>query len=81
MKTTTYTLPAHWASALINDDATGLSDDEHDSLNDWLSAYRPGSCIDCTNEPEFCWTHDADGYELAGDCLTYTFATFEETAK
>ena len=78
MKTTTCTLPAHWASALINDDATGLSDDEHDRLNEWLKDYRPGACLDCTTEPEFRHSHDADGYELAGDCLTFTFTNYEE---
>lgn len=73
IETTAYTLPAHWACALINDDATGLSDAEHDALNKWLKDYRPGYCLGCTDEPEFCTNHDADGYALAGDCLTFTF--------
>lgn len=78
MQTLTYRLPSHWASALINDDATGLTDEEHNELNEWLQAYRPGYCIDCTEEPEFCYSHDADGYALAGDCLTFTFTILEE---
>ena len=73
IKTTAYNLPAHWACALINDDATGLSDAEHDALNKWLKDYRPGYCLGCTDEPEFCTNHDARDYELAGDCLTFTF--------
>ena len=28
-------LPAHWASALINDDRSGLSDKEEDELDDY----------------------------------------------
>lgn len=38
MKTTTYTLPAHWACALINADESGMDDDEIAAMNDWLSA-------------------------------------------
>jgi hypothetical protein len=78
MQTTTYTLPAHWACALINADCSGMDDDEIAAMNDWLSAYRPGSCVDCSEDPEFCHSHDADGYALAGDCLTFTFTNYEE---
>lgn len=73
MKTTTYTLPAHWACALINGDESGMEEEEIAAMNDWLRNFKPGACIDCTGEPEFCHSHDADGYELSGDCLTYTF--------
>ncbi len=78
MKTTTYTLPAHWACALINVDCSGMDDEEIQALDLWLSDNSPGSCIDCSEDPEFCHSHDADGYALAGDCLTYTFTAFEE---
>lgn len=74
MQTTTYTLPDFWASALINDDATGLSDAEHEQLNEWLLDYKPGHCIAVSDDPEFCHRHDAtDAGVLACDCLTYTF--------
>ena len=73
MKTTTYVLPAHWASALINADESGMSDEESRALNDWLRDTNAGYCVDCSDESEFRHTHDADEYALAGDCLTFTF--------
>lgn len=33
----TYTISAHFLSAIINGDETGLDDDESDSLSDFLS--------------------------------------------
>ena len=81
MQTTTYTLPAHWACALINADCSGMDDDEIQALDLWLSDNSPGYCLDCSEDPEFCHSHDADGYALAGDCLTYTFTAFEEAAE
>lgn len=71
MKFTAYKLPAHWASALINGDASGLSDDQ--ALAQWLDDVKPGYCVSCDGEPEFTRWHDAREYALAGDCLTFTF--------
>lgn len=76
MKITTYTLPDYWAGPLINADCTGMDDDEIAALDLWLSDNAVGPCLDCSDTPEFCYSHDADGYALAGDCLTFTF---EET--
>lgn len=74
MKTITYTLPEFWASALINDDATGLSDEEHEQLNEWLLAYAPGFCVSVSDDREFTRWHDARDYGvLACDCLEFTF--------
>jgi len=80
MKIETYTLPAQWACALINGDESGMADEESAALDQWLKDTRPGYCIGCSDEPEFTAWHDARDYELAADCLTYTFATYEETA-
>jgi hypothetical protein len=73
MKTTDYLLPDFWASALINDDWTGLDDGDEKYLTGWLKSNRPGVCINVSDEPEFATGHDARGYVLACDCLTYTF--------
>jgi hypothetical protein len=73
IKTTAYTLPAHWACALINGDESGMSEEESAALDRWIKDTRPGYCLGCSDEPEFRNHHDADGYELAGDCLTFTF--------
>ena len=74
METKTYWLPAHWASALINGDTTGL-DDADENMLDWvMTAEGLPAPIDCGEEPEFLKYHDAQPYGvLACDCLEYTF--------
>lgn len=79
MKTTDYTLPAHWASALINADESGMADDEIQALDDWIDAFQPGACVDCSGTLEFTAFHDASEFVLACECLTFTFAHYEET--
>jgi len=78
MKTETYLLPDFWASALINDDYSGMADLEAAILNEWLDEYAPGVCIGCTDEPEFTPWHDAQNVG-ACNCLTFTFAQYENT--
>ena len=75
MITESYFLPAHWASALINADSSGLKDDDEAALNAWFDATFPhgAHCIDVSEEPEFTRWHDASQYVLACDALTYTF--------
>jgi hypothetical protein len=73
IKTQTYTLPEHWAGALVNDDYTGLSDDEESELTQWLDDNTPGHCIEVSDNPEFNNWHDAIDYALPCNCLTYTF--------
>lgn len=77
MKTETYTLPAFWASAIINTDLSGLSDEDEAILINWLSDVKPGYCLDVSQEPEFTKWHDAQDYVLACDCLEYTFQIVE----
>lgn len=71
MKFTEYTLPAHWASALINADTSGMTDEEEQELTQWLEAEKPGYCVGCSDEAFFKWRNDATS--LGGDCLTYAF--------
>ena len=75
MKFNTYILPAHWASALINGDVTGMTDGEERELEQWLDLALPGWCIGCSEEAFFSHTNDAD--TLAGDCLEFTFQKVE----
>lgn len=71
---TTYTLPAAWAGALINNDFSGLDASEAEYLDAWLKHERPGQCLSCSDEPFFARTHDAYGVmPLAAECLDYTF--------
>ena len=81
MKTVTYTLPAFWASALINGDFSGLEDDDERLLNEWFE-YHPelGGCLDCTDETEFRWHHDATPEVLSCECLVFTFPVTESTS-
>ena len=69
---TTLTLPAHWAGALINGDYEGVDDTDACVINECEKLY--GSCVGCSDTPEFHKYHDAtaDGV-LAADCLTFTF--------
>jgi hypothetical protein len=73
MQTIDFTLPAHWASALINGDFSGLSDEDAAAVRYFLDTEPDinGDCLTCTDEPMFLRYYDADG--LACDCLTYTF--------
>lgn len=71
----TYILPAHWASALINDDYTGLDDDEQLALESWSTSGNWGYCVGVEGEPEFTQWHDARPEVLPCDCLRFTFQT------
>lgn len=79
LKTTTATLPAHWASYLINADDSSFSlfsdgDEELELIDRLCKEEGFGHCLGCTEEAEFTLWHDATRYGvLAGDCLTYTF--------
>jgi len=79
LQQTTYTLPAHWASVLINLDYSGLSDEEENQLDSFIDS-EFGEHLFCTvnvsedAEPAFCKYHDAQLYGvLACDCLEFTF--------
>lgn len=79
LRTVTYTLPAHWASALINLDYTGVTDEDEQEISDFIDG-EFGESLFCTvtttndNEPEFRKYHDAQPYGvLACDCIDFTF--------
>lgn len=73
LETITYTLPAHWACALINADESGLSYEESEALEKWLINEGIGACVDVSNEEFFSSFHDASQYILACNCLEFTF--------
>lgn len=76
IETETYTLPAHWACALIYGDYSGLEDADQEELDRWLEAEQPGYCIDCAEEPYFATSNDAG--TLAGDVIEYTFHVIDD---
>lgn len=71
--TDTRILPSYWASALINGDRSGLTDDEEQELNDFLDS-EPTlmECVDC-GEEYFARHNDAG--TLAGMVAEFTFFT------
>ncbi len=58
-----YTLPAHWAHPLINNDWTGVDQRESDAICAFLEAegLRAADCVGC-EEIGFQWRHDATEY-------------------
>lgn len=77
MKTVTFLLPSHWASYLINGDASSFSlDDDGDeqiaAIDTWMRQNHLGFCIDCA-EAGFCWRNDGPDGHLGADCMEFTF--------
>jgi hypothetical protein len=75
----TYSLPDFWASALINDDFSGLDDEEEAQINEWLSdnAEDMGQGhwgLEPEQEAGFCKYHDARSVGvLACSCFDYVW--------
>lgn len=65
-----YTLPAHWAPALINGDTTGMSDADEAEMDAWLERVKPGHAVDADDER---FSHRNDATSLGGDVMTFKF--------
>lgn len=73
MRTIEATAPSHWASYLINGDASGLSDDDERQADAWIAREGLGMPATC-EDAGFCWRHDAfNECPLGADCQTYVF--------
>jgi hypothetical protein len=70
--TTVYSLPAYWASYLINGDASGLEAGEEEQIDAFLKREHLPAPVSCSDEPRFSRYNDA-GTGLGGDVLDYTF--------
>lgn len=68
---TEYLLPSYWACALINDDYSGLTDDEIKEIGNFLKDAN-GHPVDVKWETEGFY-HYNDAGTLPGDCVTYVF--------
>lgn len=70
----THTMPAHWASALINCDKSGLSKAELNDFEAFFDMHRelqnPASC---SEEPTLGRFTFYPGKTLLTECLVYTF--------
>lgn len=67
MKLETFELPTFWASALINGDTSGLSDEDEkalDAFTDWMvKEYGSCHCLDVQGDGDnFRWRHDATSF-------------------
>ena len=64
--------PAHWASALVNGDYSGLTDQDKQELRNFLERENlsAGSCVSCS-ERSFLGKFDG----LLTELLEYTFDT------
>jgi len=72
IKTIEYKLPAHWASYLFNNDASGLEDGEQEEIDSFIereSSPFPIHFVDC-GESYFSRSNDANS--MGGDVCDYT---------
>ena len=68
----TYTLPAYWASGLINGDISGMEDKEIEEMNKFLTDNNLPAPSSCSEESSFTWYNDAFS-GIGCDCLEYHF--------
>lgn len=66
-----YRLPVYWAGALINDDYTGLSDEEEQEINNFLKQ-TDGYPVGVEWKTEGFYSHN-DANSIAGDCADFIF--------
>ncbi len=71
MKSKLFTLPACWASYLINNDSSGLRTSEIIKIRKFLNDNKLDAPISCSDSGFFSKTNNANN--TAGDCLVYTF--------
>ena len=69
--TITYTLPAYWASYLINGDASGLEEGEQEQIDAFLEHEGLSDPLNCGEESWFAKTNDANS--IGGNVTEYVF--------
>lgn len=72
---TVWTLPAHWATAFVCDDRTGLSDEDEAAMDGVIAELgTEWFCVGLSEETYFTRLHDARHHGiLACDVLDFTF--------
>lgn len=71
MEQTIYRIPAHYVCALVNDDWSGLTNEDETELSAWLEKENPGHCCAPDGAPFFCHTNDIN--KLGDNCYDTTF--------
>jgi len=79
MRVETVTFPAFLASALINGDVSGLSDEDLPWVQAAHDYVAPGNIVSCADETHFSRYCDLPGFRLGADMLEYTVLYPEET--
>ena len=69
-----YTLPAYWASYLINGDSSGLEEWELELIDDYVGREGNPQFVDCGEQ---YFARDNDATSIGGDVCDYV-AAFEE---
>ena len=73
LESVVYTAPSYWASYFVNDDPSGMEDDEIEAADGWIESIGLGAPVD-VEDVGFMSHHDAWEFSpLAGDCSEYTF--------
>jgi hypothetical protein len=81
MQTILEILPAHWASAIVNGDETGMDDADAAEFNAWIDWFQAecGTILTCdvfSDEPQFVRHHGAAHQGvLAAMCHQYAILT------
>lgn len=76
--TVVFTLPAQWASYLINNDASSFCLEEGGPqstvtlIDHWMKREGLRTCLGCSDESFFTW-HPDFPKQQGGTCLDYTF--------
>lgn len=66
-----FTLPACWASYLINGDASGMPDEDKAQCDAFLKGKGLPAPVSCSDESWFSWRNDAT--KLGGDVMDFFF--------
>jgi hypothetical protein len=84
MKLEYYELPIYWASALVNGDESGLTEEDQKALAKFtkfmVKVYGHCTCVDVEDDVYFKPYHDATQFGvLAADCAMYSFDVTQDS--
>lgn len=72
---TILTLPAYYASYLINGDASGLTDAKQIAIDKFILESDVGGCVGCSDDSWFAWSNDLGN--LGGYVCEFYFEKFK----
>lgn len=75
LRTRTFTLPAFYASFLVNGDASSLNVAEVGEIKRFMAKRNLFNCVDCSEDSWFSWRNDLNN--LGGDVMEFTFNVME----